>query len=320
MPQHLLTTKLYIPPLRPNLVPRPRLIARLDEGLHLGRKLTLVSAPAGFGKTTLLSAWVHHIDVGVGWLALDEGDNDPARFWAYVIAALQTVNPDIGERVLQAFQAPQPLPMVSILTPLINEIAARPASDGPYILVLDDYHLITTVALHDALSFLLDHLPPNFHVVIATRVDPPLPLARLRGRGQLTELRQADLRFTTAEAAAFLACVSSLDIADETIAALEERTEGWITGLQLAALSMRGREDIAGFVLAFAGRRRWATGREFTHRGASAQRFGRYSGHAGPPAPGTGDSGSGHPLGHGRGRPAPTYRGWRARCVGRAGL
>jgi LuxR family maltose regulon positive regulatory protein len=257
MPEHLLTTKLYIPPTHPNLVSRPRLIARLDEGLRLGRKLTLVSAPAGFGKTTLLSAWVHHIDAGVGWLALDEEDNDPARFWAYVIAALQTVTSDIGESVLHAFQAPQPLPMASVLTPLINEIAARPNSEGPYVLVLDDYHLITTVALHNALTFLLDHLPPNFHMVIATRADPPLPLARLRGRGQLTELRQADLRFTAEEATTFLARVSGRDLAAEAIAALEERTEGWITGLQLAALSMRGREDIASFVSAFAGSHRY---------------------------------------------------------------
>jgi len=259
----LLKTKLYIPPARPNLVSRPRLLKRLDAGLRLGHKLTLVSAPAGFGKTTLLSAWANHrmskssAERKVAWLALDEADNDLTRFLTYLVAMLQQIKADVGEGLLGAFQAPQPPPITSMLTLLINEIAALPAPNGPYVLVLDDYHLITTRAIHDALAFWLDHLPPTIHLAIASRADPPLNLARLRGRGHLTELRQSDLRFTPEEAAIFLAGVSGLDLAAEEIAALEKRTEGWITGLQLAALSMRGREDIASFVAAFTGSHRY---------------------------------------------------------------
>ena len=262
----LLATKLYIPPPRPNLVSRPRLIERLDEGLHLGHQLTLISAPAGFGKTTLLSEWVHSCGWPVAWVSLDEGDNDLARYLAYFVAALQTIGPvlsrspersegsaegaSIGEGVLSAFQAPQPLPLESILTGLINEIAAI---QEQFVLVLDDYHVIEAEVIHNALTFLLDHLPPQMHLVIATRVDPPLPIARLRGRGQLTELRATDLRFAPDEAATFLNQVMGLDLTADCITALETRTEGWIAGLQLAALSMRGREDIPGFIAAFTG-------------------------------------------------------------------
>ena len=254
----LLTTKLYIPPVRPDpstglrtrLVSRPRLVERLNAGLH--RKLTLISAPAGFGKTTLLSEWAS--GWSVAWLSLDEGDNDPVRFWAYFVSALQTVHECVGEAALATLQSPQPPPIEAILTALINEIAAVP---DPLALVLDDYHLITAQPIHEALTFLLDHLPPQVHLAIATRADPPLPLARLRARGQLTELRATDLRFTPTEAAAFLNGVMGLGLSVDDIAALDARTEGWIAGLQMAALSMRGRKDVTGFIEAFSGSHRF---------------------------------------------------------------
>jgi LuxR family maltose regulon positive regulatory protein len=250
----LLTTKLYIPPVRPELVSRPRLIERLNQGLH--RKLTLVSAPAGFGKTTLLSESVGGCGRPVAWLSLDKGDNDPTRFWAYFIAALQTVRADIGETALAMLRSSQPPPIEAILTTLINEVAE--GADA-FAFVLDDYHVIEAQPIRSALAFLLDHLPPQMHLVIASRADPPLPLSRLRGRGQLTELRTADLRFTPDEAAAFLNQVMGLGLSAEDVAALEARTEGWIVGLQMAALSMRGRdtERIAGFIAAFTGSQRY---------------------------------------------------------------
>ncbi|TEU22071.1 MAG: hypothetical protein E3J21_00800 [Anaerolineales bacterium] len=224
----LLQTKLYIPPVRPELVSRPRLIERLNAGLH--RKLTLVSAPAGFGKTTLLSEWVADCGRPVAWVSLDESDNDLARYLAYFVTALQTlalsqvegIKADIGQGVLSTFQTPQPPPIESVLTAMINEIAAIP---DPFALVLDDYHVIKAEAIHNALTFLLDHLPSQLHLVIATRADPPLPLARLRARGQLTELRQSDLRFTTDEAAAFLNQVMGLNLSPDHVTALESRTE-----------------------------------------------------------------------------------------------
>ena len=248
----ILATKLYVPPPRPHAVLRPRLTERLNEGLH--RKLTLISAPAGFGKTTLLGEWVAGCERLAAWLSLDEADSDPTRFLAYLVAALQTIAPNIGEGVLGALQSPQPPPTESILTALLNEITTIP---DDFVLVLDDYHVIDARAVDDALAFLLEHLPPRMHLVIATREDPQLPLARLRARGQLTELRAADLRFTPSEAAEFLKGVMGLDLSAEDIAALEDRTEGWIAGLQLAALSMRGREDVAGFIRAFAGDNRY---------------------------------------------------------------
>jgi LuxR family maltose regulon positive regulatory protein len=252
----LLTTKLYIPLPRPDLVKRQRLIERLDEGVRSGHKLTLISAAAGSGKTTLLSEWIHtlgtHRDapLQVAWLSLDEDDNDPARFWAYAVAALQTIHPQLAQSVLPMLQGPQPPPVRSILTPLLNEVAALPE---PVVLVLDDYHLITAGAIHDGVAFLLDHLPQQMQLIIATRADPPLPIARLRARGQLTELRADDLRFTAEEVAAFLNGVMGLGLQPEDIAALEARTEGWISGLHLAALSMQGREDAHAFVQAFTG-------------------------------------------------------------------
>jgi LuxR family maltose regulon positive regulatory protein len=267
----LLTTKLYIPPLRPGLMPRPRLIERLNAGLD--GKLTLVSAPAGFGKTTLLSEWVNPIpnlqypisntqSPKTAWLSLDESDNDPARFLAYFVAALQTVEEDVGKGVLSAFRALQPPPVEAALTILINEVAAIP---GDLALVLDDYHLISAQPIHEALIFLLDHLPNNVHLIIATRSDPPLHLARLRGRGQLTELRATDLRFRPDEVAAFLNQVAGLNLATDDVAALASRTEGWIAGLQMATLAIRARVSthgsdaahIARFIRAFTGSNRF---------------------------------------------------------------
>jgi LuxR family maltose regulon positive regulatory protein len=264
MQQHtLLATKLYIPPTRLELVSRPRLLERLNAGLSedgFTRKLTLVSAPAGFGKTTLVSEWVHkvrgHGDASphVAWLSLDEGDNDPTRFLAYLIAALRTIETSVGKGVLSALQSPQPPPAEAVLVSLINEVAAIP---GSIILVLDDYHLIEARAIHDALTFLLEHLPSQLHLVIATRDDPPLSLARLRARGELTELRATDLRFSSSEAAKFLNQAMGLDLSPEDIAALEARTEGWIAGLQLAALSMQGREDASRLIQSFTGSHRY---------------------------------------------------------------
>ena len=255
MSMPILATKLHIPLPRPQVVLRPRLIERLNEGLHC--KLTLISASAGFGKTTLVSEWAAGCErrepkVRVAWLSLDEGDNDPTRFLTYLIAALQTIVANIGAGMLSVLQAPQPPPIESILTTLLNEITTIPDN---FILVLDDYHAIDAKSIDNALTFLIEHLPPQMHLVIATREDPHLPLARLRVRGQLTELRAADLRFTPAEAAEFLNQVMGLNLSAEDIAALETRTEGWIAGLQLAALSMQGHasRDVTSFIKSFTG-------------------------------------------------------------------
>jgi LuxR family maltose regulon positive regulatory protein len=248
----ILTTKLYLPPPRPNVVHRSRLIARLNAGLH--RKLTLISAPAGFGKTTLVSAWLTRYERPVAWLSLDEKDSDPTRFLTYLVTAVQTISPMIGAGIVAMLQSAQPPPPEPLLTALLNEMSAIA---DPFVLVLDDYHVIDARPVDDALAFLLEHLPRQMHLVITTREDPQLPLARFRVRDQMTELRTADLRFTPAEAAAFLSQVMELDLAAEDVAALERRTEGWIAGLQLAALSMRGRNDIGQFVQAFAGDNRY---------------------------------------------------------------
>ncbi len=248
----ILATKLYIPPPRPKVVLRPRLIEILNDGLH--RKLTLISASAGFGKTTLVSNWIACCGRPIAWLSLDEGDNDPTRFLMYFIAALQTITPNIGAGVLGALQSPQPPSSESILTSLLNEIVTLPDT---FIFILDDYHIIDAKPVDDALTFLLAHLPTQMHLVIATREDPDLPLARLRARGQLTELRAADLRFTPAESADFLNQVMGLNLSAENITALETRTEGWIAGLQLAALSMQGRSDTDNFIQSFTGSHRF---------------------------------------------------------------
>jgi LuxR family maltose regulon positive regulatory protein len=246
----ILATKLFVPPPRPNLVLRPRLIERLNAGLNAGSRLTLISAPAGFGKTTLVSEWFADSQRPVAWLSLDEGDNDPAQFLMYLVAALQTLAPKIGTGVLATLQSPQPPPIESVLTALINEITNLPEN---FVLVLDDYHMIDSKQVDEALTFLLNHLPPRIHMVITTREDPYLPLARLRARGQLTELRAADLRFTPTEAADFLNQVMGLNLSVDDITALETRTEGWIAGLQLAAISMQGHQDTVSFIQSFTG-------------------------------------------------------------------
>ena len=250
MPVSILATKLYIPPLRAKIVLRSRLIERLNEGLSSGNKLTLISASAGFGKTTLVSEWVACCERPVAWLSLDEGDNDVTRFLTYFVIALQTISPNIGAEVLGVLQFPQPPLPESILTTLINEIITIPDN---FIFVLDDYHSIDSKPIDNALTFLLEHLPPQMHLVITTREDPQFPLARLRVRGQLTELRAADLRFTPAEAAEFFNQMMGLNLSAENITMLEARTEGWIAGLQLAALSMQGRSDAASFIKSFTG-------------------------------------------------------------------
>lgn len=252
----ILATKLYIPPHRPKIVFRPRLIDRLNEGLSQTPGITLVSAPAGFGKTTLVSEWVTACKRPVAWLSLDEGDNDLTRFLTYFVAALQKVVPNFGERLLEMLRASQmqPPPAESILTALLNEIITIP---DHFLLVLDDYHVVDSKPVERALTFLLEHQPPQMHLVIVTRQDPDLPLARLRARGQLTELRAADLRFTFSEAAEFLNQGMGLRLSAENIAALETRTEGWIAGLQLAALSMREHQDITSFIQSFTGSNRF---------------------------------------------------------------
>src|SRR4028118_2125113 len=220
MPTPILATKLYAPPPRPKVVLRPRLTERLDEGLLC--RLTLVSAPAGFGKTTLVGEWVAGCGRPAAWLSLDEGDSDPTRFLAYLVAALRTIAAGIGEGVLGALRSPQPPPTESLLTALLNEVDTMP---DDFVLVLDDYHAVDARAVDDALAFLIEHLPPRMHLLIVTREDPQLPLARLRARGQLAELRAADLRFTPSEAAEFLKGVMGLNLSEEDIAALESRTE-----------------------------------------------------------------------------------------------
>jgi LuxR family maltose regulon positive regulatory protein len=252
----LLKTKLYVPPIRPDRVSRLRLIERLNDGIHSGHKLVLISAPAGFGKTTLLSDWIRQADRPVAWVSLDKGDNGLTQFWSYAIASLQAVHPGIGDIALTALQAarPQPPPLELLLTGLINESAKV---KGSLVLVLDDVHVVTAPHVHDALVFLIDNMPPNMHLVLSSRADPPWPLARLRASREITELRANDLRFTSQEAATFLKEVMRLDLSPENVATLEERTEGWIVGLQMAALSVRGRQDVSGFITAFTGTHRF---------------------------------------------------------------
>jgi LuxR family maltose regulon positive regulatory protein len=257
----LLATKLYVPPPRPNLVPRPRLVERLNDGLRRGHRLTLVSAPAGFGKTTLLSEWVADLDRPVAWLSLDQDDNGPLRFATYTVAALQTLPSskdiaiDLGRDFLTSLQS-QSLPVGERVSLLINEMIHMPRD---FILILDDYQHIKDRDIHDGLAFLLAHQPPRMHLVIASRAEPPLPVARLRARGQVTELGADDLRFTPDEAAAFLERVMGLNLPPEDIKRLEARTEGWIAGLQMAALSAQKRNDVSAFIAAFAGDDRYIT-------------------------------------------------------------
>ena len=259
MSASILRTKLVIPPCRPRerVVQRRRLLEKLDRGLAQGSKLTLVSAPAGFGKTTLLSEWATGRGQPVAWLSLDRRDNAPRRFWNYLTTALETVQAGVGESFLAKLLSSKPPPTSDLLTELINAIDT--SDPTPLVIVLDDLHLVEERSIHDDLAFFLDHLPPQVHIVISTRYDPSLPLSRLRGRGELSELRTADLRFTPDEAAAFLNQVMRLSLTAEQVISLETRTEGWIVGLQMAALSMqgRGRQDQASFIAAFAGSHRY---------------------------------------------------------------
>ena len=249
----LLATKLQVPRSRPGLVPRRRLADRLEEGLNRG--LVLVAAPAGYGKSVLLSEWVRGMTEPVAWLSLDAGDNDPVRFWRHVLAALDMVRPGIAERVSPLAGPPAPPAYDSLVSALINEVAAEPDQPG-VLLVLDDYHLISSDSVQASVRFLLAHRPPQLRVVLASRSDPPLGLARYRGRGELGEVRAADLRFNLDEAAELLRQVSA-DLDLSIAAALAERTEGWAVGLQLAALSLRTQPDVARFVAAFTGSHRY---------------------------------------------------------------
>ncbi|MDQ3589466.1 MAG: helix-turn-helix transcriptional regulator, partial [Actinomycetota bacterium] len=233
---------------------RPRLHEALDRGE--GRKLTLVCAPAGFGKTTLLVEWLMQRSGNgrsVVWVSLDESDNDPARFLSYVVGALQNVEAGIGEGVLATLRSPELPPIQTVVGVLINELAG---AEREITVVLDDYHLIGSEPVHEAVSFLIEHMPENVHLVVSGRTDPPLPLPKLRAKDQIVEIRAAELRFTTEEATAFLGDVMGLALSARDVAALEEITEGWVAALQLAALSMRDREDVSGFVRAFSGSNR----------------------------------------------------------------
>lgn len=237
----LLHTKLTPPPLRPQRVPRPQLEEKLRRAL--AHPLTLVSAPAGFGKTTAVAVAMHALaaepDVAVAWLSLDEADNDPIRFWHYFFTAVETAV-SLPESLAESLASPQPPAVTPLLTRLLNQIAARPAS---LLVVLDDYHLIAQKEIHDGVAFLLDHAPPNLHLLLATRADPFLPLHRLRARGQLLEIRADDLRFNDAETAAFLQRTAALTLTKEELALLQRQTEGWAVGLQLAALALQGARD-----------------------------------------------------------------------------
>ncbi len=249
----LLATKLHVPHPRTHLVPRAHLTERLQQGL--ARPLTLVSAPAGFGKTTALAQWCAQSDIPVAWLSLEAEDNDPTRFLSYVIAALQTRDAQLGTTALALLLTPQPAPPETVLAVLTNDLVER--GGGDFALVLDDYHVLSADSIQRGMTFLLEHLPPQLHLVLATRADPPLPVARLRAQGQLCEVRTADLRFGAAEVNTFLQTVMGLDLPPEAITTLEQRTEGWIAGLQLSALSLQGRTDISGFLAAFSGSHRY---------------------------------------------------------------
>jgi len=274
----LIQTKLFAPLVPPELVSRPRLIELFEAGIH--RKLTLVSAPAGFGKTTLLAEWYHQHHErsqdrrAVVWVSLDKDDDEPSHYWTYFIAALQTIHPELGHSEMAMIQIPQPPPIETCLTSLINEITKRA---DPFVIILDDYHMIENKAIHRAMTFLLEHMPAQMHMVIASRVDPPLPLALLRGRNQLNELRAADLRFTYDEAEDFFNRVMKLGLSKSGVKALENRTEGWVASLQMAAISMRGHNDIQEFINSFSGSQRYVldylTEEVFTQQAPDVQSF-----------------------------------------------
>ena len=248
----LLTTKLRPPPASAALVPRPRLTERLQTSEDC--RMTLVSAPAGYGKTTLVVDWLQRLGRPFCWLSLDSSDNDAVRFNAYLLAALRTVDARIGRSAEDLLRSPQPPPPEVFLTALVNDIATTPQ---PFVLAFDDYRLVTAPAIQQELAFLLEHQTPHLHMAILTREDPPLPLARWRAGGQMNEIRKGDLTFTEAESADFLRRVMRLDLSAADIATLHRRTEGWVVGLQLAALSLRGRKDARLFVESFAGSHRY---------------------------------------------------------------
>ena len=247
----ILRTKLLVPVTRTNFVQRLRLVEQLNSGVD--KKITLISAPAGFGKTTLLSEWISTSSPSVTWLSLDADDNDPIQFWEYFIASLQGLNPDLGANALALLHSPQTPPIKSILTDLINDLIAFA---DRFVSVLDDYHFIDSQPIHEAMTFLIDHLPNNMNLIITTREDPDLPIARLRARDQITEIRAWDLRFTKAETEAFLHDVMGLKLSAQDVAALEDRTEGWAVGLQLAGLSMQRQADPKSFIADFSGSNR----------------------------------------------------------------
>ncbi len=250
----LLATKLFVPQPRPGLVARPRLVKQLEPAFST--PLTLVSAPAGFGKTTVLAQWIasYQPPRPVAWVSLDEGDNDPVRFWSYFIAAVRTVRPDAGESASGMLRSPQPYPIEAVLTALINDVSSV---SGHIVLVLDDYHVIQPEPVGTGMAFLTEHLPSALHLVIATRTDPPLPLPRFRGRGMILDIRADDLRFTTDETGGLLAQELGEHVSARHVASLSERTEGWAAGLKMAALSLRGRQDVETFLASFAGNQRY---------------------------------------------------------------
>ena len=259
MSDQLLTTKLHIPSSRPNLVARPHLAARLDDGLQQGRRLSLLCAPAGYGKTTLAVDWLNRSGRSAAWLSLEAQDNDPVRFWRYVIAALQTAHGGLGQAILPVLQSGAPMGAPTALQPLLIELLNDISAHAQALtLVLDDYHVIVGETIHTDMAFLLDHLPADMHVALLTRVDPPLPIARWRARNQLTEIRGADLRFAPEEAARFLTAAMGLALSDDETAALTARTEGWIAGLQLAAVALQSlaasdRAETRDFIARFTG-------------------------------------------------------------------
>ncbi|MCP4428651.1 MAG: hypothetical protein GY803_29545 [Chloroflexi bacterium] len=247
----LLRTKLFVPPLRPSLVPRSRLLTKLEDGIE--GKLSLVAAPAGFGKTTLIVHWLKQQARPVAWLSLDENDDLPLRFFTYLATAIQTINPHLAQNLAASLRSAAPPDETAVIPALLNELAAHPE---PFILVLDDYHTLTHTAIHSAMAFLIDYLPPSIHLVITSRAEPPLPLPRWRVRHQLTDIRAADLRFTTDEAMLFLQETMGLTLSETAVSQLESRTEGWVAGLQLAALSLRNSEDVDRFIEQFMGSER----------------------------------------------------------------
>jgi len=257
MPPRLLETKFHIPLWRAGGVTRPRLLEQLHTGLREGRKLTLVSAPAGYGKTTLVTEWLNLVEKPFTWLSLDKGDDEPLRFYTYFVAALQRVDESIGKELTHALQARQLPPLEALVASLVNDITEV---GSPFLCVFDDFQMLQDKAICDGLNGLVAHQPPQLHLVIVTREDPPLPLARLRAKNQITEIRASDLRFSEMEIGQFLQENMGLSLSAQDIATLENRTEGWVAGLQLAGLSMRGRENPSEFVATLSGSNRFILG------------------------------------------------------------